>query len=59
MKKLPMLKSASNMLVCAEDLGMIPACVPDVIEETSIIGLRVQRMPVRLFQNNRLRVRRN
>ncbi|KAJ8905950.1 hypothetical protein NDN08_002451 [Rhodosorus marinus] len=45
MKKLPMLKSASNMLVCAEDLGMIPACVPDVIEETSIIGLRVQRMP--------------
>lgn len=24
---------------------MIPACVPDVLDETSIMGLRVQRMP--------------
>lgn len=46
MKKLPMMKSASHMLVCAEDLGLIPACVPEVMDETSIIGLRVQRMPV-------------
>eukprot|EP00188_Purpureofilum_apyrenoidigerum_P001435 Plantae.Rhodophyta-Purpureofilum_apyrenoidigerum.ctg17863.p1 GENE.Plantae.Rhodophyta-Purpureofilum_apyrenoidigerum.ctg17863~~Plantae.Rhodophyta-Purpureofilum_apyrenoidigerum.ctg17863.p1 ORF type:complete len:411 (+),score=74.75 Plantae.Rhodophyta-Purpureofilum_apyrenoidigerum.ctg17863:2-1234(+) len=45
MKKLPMLKSASDMLVCAEDLGMVPACVAEVLEETSIIGLRVQRIP--------------
>lgn len=44
-EKLPMLQSASDMLVCAEDLGMIPDCVPDVLTEASIIGLRVQRMP--------------
>ncbi|KAA8497781.1 4-alpha-glucanotransferase DPE2 [Porphyridium purpureum] len=45
MEKLPMMKQSSNMLVCGEDLGFIPACVPEVMEATSIIGLRVQRMP--------------
>jgi len=45
MTKLPAMKAASNMLVCGEDLGFIPECVPDVMEATSIIGLRVQRMP--------------
>lgn len=33
------------MLVCGEDLGMIPACVHPVMEELGIIGLRIQRMP--------------
>lgn len=45
LERLPMMKSASNMLVCGEDLGMIPKCVPDVMEETSILSLAVQRMP--------------
>mmetsp|Transcript_26530 Transcript_26530/g.66501 ORF Transcript_26530/g.66501 Transcript_26530/m.66501 type:complete len:362 (+) Transcript_26530:146-1231(+) len=45
LERLPIMKDATNMLVCGEDLGLIPNCVPFVMEETSIIGLRVQRMP--------------
>lgn len=45
MKRLPMMKAASNMLVCGEDLGMVPKCVASVMEETSILSLAVQRMP--------------
>lgn len=45
LERLPMMKSASNMLVCGEDLGLIPHCVPPVLEETSILSLAVQRMP--------------
>ncbi len=45
MKKLPSLISATSMLVCAEDLGMIPACVKKVIEDLQILSLEIQRMP--------------
>jgi len=45
MRKLPELIGATNMLTCAEDLGMIPACVPQVLEELHILSLEVQRMP--------------
>ncbi len=45
MQKLPALMDASNMLVCGEDLGMIPACVAGVLEKLVIMGLRIQRMP--------------
>jgi len=45
MLKLPMMKNATDMLVIGEDLGMIPACVPDVMNALSIIGMRIQRMP--------------
>lgn len=45
LERLPMMKSASKMLVCGEDLGMIPKCVPHVMVETSILSLAVQRMP--------------
>lgn len=45
MSKLPVLKEASEMLICGEDLGMIPACVEPVMEELCILGLRIQRMP--------------
>lgn len=45
MKKLPELKSATNMLVCGEDLGMVPACVPDVMSRLGILSLEIQRMP--------------
>jgi len=45
MVKLPVLKRVSNMLVCGEDLGMIPDCVPGVMEELCLLGLRIQRMP--------------
>lgn len=45
MHKLPMLKAATNMLVCGEDLGMVPGCVPDVMKQTGILSLEIQRMP--------------
>jgi len=45
MKKLPALKGATNMLVCGEDLGMVPHCVPDVMKQLGILSLEIQRMP--------------
>ena len=45
MKKLPKLKAATNMLVCGEDLGMVPHCVPEVMEQLGILSLEIQRMP--------------
>ena len=44
-RTLPMMQNATDMLVCGEDLGMIPSCVHPVMEELGIIGLRIQRMP--------------
>eukprot|EP00210_Caulerpa_lentillifera_P004848 g4629.t1 len=45
LKTLPVLMNASDMLVCGEDLGMIPSCVHPVMEELGLIGMRIQRMP--------------
>ena len=45
MKKLPSLKSSTNMLICGEDLGMVPQCVNGVLKELTILTLEVQRMP--------------
>lgn len=45
MKKLPPLISSTGMLVCGEDLGMIPHCVPDVMNALQILSLEIQRMP--------------
>jgi 4-alpha-glucanotransferase len=45
MKKLPALKRSTNMLVCGEDLGMVPPCVPDVMKQLGILSLEIQRMP--------------
>lgn len=45
MKKLPQLIAASNMMVCGEDLGMVPRCVPEVMQQLDILSLEVQRMP--------------
>ena len=44
-KKLPELISATNMLTCAEDLGMIPACVPETLSNLKVSTLEIQRMP--------------
>ena len=40
---LGVLKAESGMLPCAEDLGSVPPCVPRVLEELGILGLRVLR----------------
>lgn len=43
-KKLPELLSATGMLACGEDLGMIPDCVPSVMEHEKILSLEMSMM---------------
>lgn len=45
MKKLPKLTQSTRMLVCAEDLGMVPGCVAWVMEQLRILSLEIQTMP--------------
>ena len=45
MRKLPALLRSMGMLCCGEDLGMIPSCVPEVMDELNILSLEIQRMP--------------
>ncbi|MGD9993355.1 MAG: 4-alpha-glucanotransferase [Salinivirgaceae bacterium] len=45
LEKLPALVNATNMLICGEDLGMIPASVPEVMNQFGILSLEIQRMP--------------
>jgi 4-alpha-glucanotransferase len=45
MQKLPALKRSTNMLICGEDLGMVPHCVPEVMKQLGILSLEIQRMP--------------
>jgi 4-alpha-glucanotransferase len=44
-EKLPVMRRASTMLLCGEDLGMVPGCVPGVMRELGILALEIQRMP--------------
>ena len=43
--KLPTLTGSTGMLACGEDLGMIPACVPETMDDLRILSLEIQRMP--------------
>lgn len=43
--KLPVILDASEMLICGEDLGMIPKSVPRVMQDLNIMSLEIQRMP--------------
>lgn len=45
MEKLPALLKATQMLICGEDLGLVPKCVPEVMDDLAIVALKVQRMP--------------
>jgi len=45
MQKLPALKRVTNMLICGEDLGFVPACVPEVMRRLGFLSLEIQRMP--------------
>ena len=45
MKKLPALTQSTRMLVCAEDLGMVPDCVPWVMNQLRMLSLEIQTMP--------------
>ncbi|MCL1836846.1 MAG: 4-alpha-glucanotransferase [Treponema sp.] len=42
-KLLSVLVESSPMLPCAEDLGAVPSCVPQVLAKLGILGLRVVR----------------
>lgn len=45
LEKLPALKEATNMLICGEDLGMVPDSVPGVMRDLGLLSLEIQRMP--------------
>lgn len=51
MKKLPLLTQSTRMLVCAEDLGMVPDCVPWVMQQLRMLSLEIQTMPKALGLN--------
>lgn len=54
MKRLPQLTQSTRMLVCGEDLGMIPECVAWVMNDLRILSLEIQRMskdPMNEFGN--------
>ena len=51
LKRLPAVVSATDMIACGEDLGMIPASVPEVMQQLNIMSLEVQRMP-KIFGRN-------
>ena len=44
-RKLPALLRTTGMLCCGEDLGMIPASVPETMADLDILSLEIQRMP--------------
>ena len=45
MEKLPVILNSTDMLICGEDLGLVPNCVPDIMDKLAITALKVQRMP--------------
>ena len=51
LKRLPALMSTTKMLTCGEDLGMIPACVPEVMNQERILSLEIERMPKQMGVN--------
>mgnify|MGYP000320338999 FL=1 len=51
MKKLPVLTQSTPMLVCGEDLGMVPECVPWVMRQLQILSLEIQRMPKQMYED--------
>ncbi|MDR2968257.1 MAG: 4-alpha-glucanotransferase [Tannerellaceae bacterium] len=45
MNRLAPLITSTDMLVCGEDLGMIPQSVPEVMNRLQILSLEIERMP--------------
>ena len=41
-RKLPELLASTGMLACGEDLGMVPDCVPGVMDHEKILSLRMR-----------------
>ncbi|MEX1279155.1 MAG: 4-alpha-glucanotransferase [Acidimicrobiia bacterium] len=47
-RTLAALLDATGLLACGEDLGMVPAVVPEVMADLGVLGLEIERMPKRL-----------
>lgn len=47
-RTLPAIVAAADLLTCGEDLGMVPALVPRIMNELGLLGLEIERMPKRL-----------
>ncbi len=45
LKRLPAILKDSRLLVCGEDLGMLPDCVEPVLDQLRILTLEIQQMP--------------
>ncbi|GHU86591.1 4-alpha-glucanotransferase [Bacteroidia bacterium] len=45
LNKLRNIQKTTNVLLCGEDLGMVPDTVPEVMNELRILSLIIQRMP--------------
>ncbi len=43
--RLPAVTTATDMLICGEDLGMVPQSVPEVMNNLQMLSLEIQRMP--------------
>lgn len=50
-RKLDALQKNTSMLLCAEDLGMVPDFVEHILSEREILALQVQRMPKKIGEN--------
>src|SRR5574344_312214 len=44
-RRLPLILNETRMLVCGEDLGMLPDCVDSVLDALKILSLEIQTMP--------------
>jgi 4-alpha-glucanotransferase len=51
MMKLPALVDSTGMLTFGEDLGIVPATVPQVMNDLRILSLEIQRMPKSVHDN--------
>lgn len=51
LKKLIPMHRSTDMLVCAEDLGMIPQSVPEVLSKLQVLSLELERMPKHETEN--------
>ncbi len=45
LRRLPAILKDCRMLICAEDLGMLPDCVEPVLDQLRILSLEIQQMP--------------
>ena len=45
LRRLPAMLKDCRMLICAEDLGMLPDCVEPVLDQLRILTLEIQQMP--------------